>query len=350
MEKYKGLALFVLVLVGILFLMAPPYFVLEEGEVAVVKRMGQIVKTEKDAGLKFKLPFIEDVVRYPKKIQSWDGNAQRLPTEENQFILVDTTARWQITDVKLFYSRLKTINEAQSRLDDIIDSSVRKIIARNLLREAIRNSNIINEIKRKNVFQSGSEAKTGKTSSEESKEDAKKDTAEAKKSIISSTYTNVIYDTIAEGKGRKKLSDDMLTEARGNMAEFGITLIDIIIRQIKYSDDLTQSVYNRMIKERNQIAQAFRSDGEGERAKWLGKMEKELRTIRSGAERDAKEIKAKADGEALEIRNKAYNKDAEFAEFWMALVQYQKILPNMKKILTTDLEFFKYLYKKSGNR
>ncbi len=129
---------------------------------------------------------------------------------------------------------------------------------------------------------------------------------------------------------------------------YGIQLIDVIIRQIKYSDDITQNVYRQMIKERNQIARAFRSDGEGEKAKWLGKMEKELKTIQSEAERKAKEIKAKADAEALEIRNKAYNRDAEFADYWMAMQQYEKLLPKMRKILTTDFEFFKYLYKKSG--
>ncbi len=327
-SKITGIVIAVLV---VIFFMMGPYFVLEEGEQAVVRRFGEVVRVATDAGLKFKWPLFEDVMRYPKRIQSWDGNAQRLPTEENQFIWVDTTARWQITDIKLFYSRLKTIEAAQSRLDDIIDSSVRKIISRNLLREAIRNSNIINEIVRKNVFETKTETEEG---------------AEEKKSIISSTYTETVYDTISVG--RKILSDNMLEEATENISEFGITLIDIIIRQIKYSDDLTKSVHDRMIKERNQIAQAFRSDGEGERAKWLGKMEKELRTIRSGAERTAKEVKAKADAEALEIRNKAYNQDPDFADFWMAMVQYEKLLPKMKKILTTDLEFFKYLYKKSG--
>ncbi|MCP4218646.1 MAG: protease modulator HflC [bacterium] len=330
----KTIGIIAIVVVLFMLLVSPPYFVVEEGEQAVVRRFSKIVRTEDSAGLKYKMPLIEDVVTYSKRIQSWDGNAQRLPTEENQFIWVDTTARWQITDVKTFYARLKSINEAQSRLDDIIDSSVRKIVARNLLRESIRNSNVINKIQRKNVFMSQSDA-------EKKGEDTK---GEEKKSIISSTYTNVMYDHILVG--REKLSDDMLIEAKENITEFGITLIDIIIRQIKYSDDLTQSVYNRMIKERNQIAQAFRSDGEGERAKWLGKMEKELRTIRSDAERQAKVKKAEADGKALEIRNKAYNRDTEFAEFWMALVQYQKLLPKMKKTLTTDFEFFKYLYKK----
>ena len=172
------------------------------------------------------------------------------------------------------------------------------------------------------------------------------DTAKTGGVALISTFTDIRYDEIRIG--RSKLSDEMLKEAKENTPLYGIELIDIIIRQIKYSDDLTQSVYNRMIKERNQIAQAFRSDGEGQKAEWMGKMEKELLMIRSDAERTAKEIKAKADGEALDIRNRAYNRDTEFAEFWMALVEYQNLLPKMKKILTTDLEFFKYLYDKTG--
>ncbi len=333
MKNMKIPIIIIAVLIVVFFMMGP-YYILEEGQQAVVRRLGKVVNTETEAGFKFKLPVADDVIKYPKRIQSWDGDAKRLPTEENQFIFVDTTARWQITDVKLFYSRVKTIPQAQSRLDDIIDSTVRKVIASSPLREAVRNSNVINEIERKNVFQ-GQGAGADSTKSEEDR-----------KSLIASTFTKSTYESVVQG--RVMLSDEMLKVARENVKEFGVTLIDIIIRQIKYSDDLTQSVYNRMIKERNQIAQAFRSDGEGEKAKWLGKREKELRSIRSGAERTAKEIKAKADQKALEVRNQAYEKDIDFADFWMALQQYQKILPKMNKILTTDFEFFKYLYKKSG--
>lgn len=329
MKKVKIIGIIAAVLVFI-FLLMGPYYILKEGELAVVVRFGKMVDTETEAGLKFKIPIIDQVSKYPKKIQSWDGDAQRLPTEENQFIWVDTTARWKIANPQLFYESVGTITQAHSRLDDVIDSSVRKIVARNSLREAIRNSNIINEIKRKNVYDAQSMGGGENTETI---------------SVIS-TFTEVKYDEIK--KGREKLSDEVFVEAKKNTPRYGIELIDIIIRQIKYSDDLSQSVYRRMIKERNQIAQAFRSDGEGEKAKWMGKMEKELQTIRSDAEKTAKEKKAKADAIALDIRNRAYNKDPEFADFWMALIQYQTILPKMKKILTTDFEFFKFLYNKFG--
>lgn len=267
----------------------------------------------------------------PQKIQSWDGQAQRFPTEENQLIWVDITARWKITNPKLFYESLGTIDQAQSRLDDVINSTARGVIAVNPLREAVRNSDMINEIERKDVYRT---TRTGED--------------EAEGGMVSkiNTFTKVKYEPII--KGRSKLSDEMLTAARKTTNAYGIQLIDVIVRQIKYSDDITQNVYKQMIKERNQIARAFRSDGEGEKAKWLGQMEKELLTIRSDAERQAKMIKAKADGEALVIRNKAYGQDPEFADFWMAMTHYQRILPKMKKTFTTDFEFFKYLYKKNA--
>jgi modulator of FtsH protease HflC len=161
-----------------------------------------------------------------------------------------------------------------------------------------------------------------------------------------STLAEIQYEKI--GTGRRALSLVMRDEAKVIMPQYGMELIDVLIRQIKYSDDLTQSVYDRMIKERNQIAQAFRSDGEGEKAKWLGQTTRELLQIQSDAERKAKEIKAKADAEALAIRNRAYSQDPDFSDYWMALEEYKVILPRFNKTLTTDSDFYKYLYSRRG--
>jgi modulator of FtsH protease HflC len=332
MNKFKTIGITIAVLVFII-LMIGPYYVVEEGEIAIVTRFGELVRSETDAGLKFKMPLMDQVKKFPKKIQSWDGEAQRFPTQENQLIWVDFTARWKIVNPKLFFESLGSITQAHSRLDDVVNSSARDIIAINPLRESVRNSDIINQIERKDVYRTAQSAEAAGTEDSEM-------------SSKINTFTKITYEPIV--KGREKLSEEMLASARKITNTYGIELIDVIIRQIKYSDDITQNVYTQMIKERNQIARAFRSDGEGEKAIWLGKMDKELKTIQSEAEKQAKEIKAAADREALEIRNKAYSQDAEFADFWMALDQYEKQLPKMKKILSTDFEFFKYLYKKSG--
>ena len=220
-----------------------------------------------------------------------------------------------------------TISQAHSRLDDVIDSSVRKVVSTEPLREAVRNSNVINEIKRTDVFQ---------TTAEEGEEEE----------IPITIFAATVYEDI--DKGRNVLSDEMLTEAAKITPQYGLKLIDIIIRQIKYSEDLTESVYNRMIKERNKIAQAFRSDGEGKKASWMGQMQKELDSITSGAYKSAEEIKGNADALAAAIYARAYRQDSEFYRFWKSIESYRTMLPKFRKILTTEPDYFDYLYNPEG--
>ena len=274
----KKLITYIVVVVVVIFIVLAfgPFYTVKEGEQVVLVRFGRIIQVQTEAGLKIKVPFLDRVRRYPKKVLSWDGEAQRLPTEENQFIWVDTTARWRIDNPEKFYESVGTITQAHSRLDDVIDSEVRKIVSRNSLREAVRNSNIINEIERKDVYQTPS---------------VEGDTEEIAVSIA--VFSETVYEDIL--KGRSVLSDEMLYEAKQTTPQYGIDLIDIVIRQIKYSDDLTESVYRRMIKERNQFAQAFRSDGEGKKAAWVGQMDRERRSIQSDAYKEAENIKGEAD-------------------------------------------------------
>jgi membrane protease subunit HflC len=319
--------LVVIAVIFILFLITGPFYVIEEGEQAVVIRFGRIIAVEQDAGLKVKVPFVDNVDKFPKKILAWDGESQRIPTKENQFIWVDTTARWKITDPKLFYESVGTINGAQSRLDDVIDSAVRKIVSRNSLVEAVRNSNVINEIERPSVYQAGTEI-------------------EGQEAEALGISTAVVYEEIQ--KGRSVLSDEMFQESSTITPQYGIELIDIIIRQIKYSDELTESVYQRMIKERNQIAQAFRSDGEGKKAAIMGEMQRELDSIQSGAYKQAEQIKGQADARAAAIYANTYNRSPDFYEFWKAIESYRTLLPKFRKTLTTEPEYFKYLYDQTG--
>jgi membrane protease subunit HflC len=146
------------------------------------------------------------------------------------------------------------------------------------------------------------------------------------------------------------LSDEMLVETRRTTPQYGIDLIDIVIRQIKYSDDLTESVYKRMIKERNQFAQAFRSDGEGKKAAWIGQMERERRSIRSNAYKESESIKGEADATAAAIYANAYKQDPEFYKFWKSLESYRMLIPRFDKTMTTDPEYFDYLYDQRGRR
>lgn len=323
------IVLVVLAVIAILFVAAGPFYVLQEGEQAVVTRFGAIVDTNVEAGLKFKMPVVDTVVKYPEKILSWDGDPQRIPTAENQFIWVDATARWQITDPALFYASVTTITNAFARLDDVIDSSVRTIVAENLLREAVRNSNYINII------------------------------PESEETVIRDPEGNVIEIEVAVGeeqkfyenieKGRQKLSEEMYDLASEVAPQYGIDLVDIIIRQIRYSDDLTASVYNRMITERNKVAQRYRSIGEGQKVEWLGKLDNEKRSILSRAYETSEEIRGRADAEATRIYAEAARVDAEFYEFWRSIESYRKTLPQFRKTLSTDMDYFQYLHSMNGN-
>lgn len=321
--------LVIVVIFFIIFLLLGPFYIISEGEQAVVLRFGKIISTETEAGLKIKAPLVDNVRRYSAKILAWDGDAQRVPTEENQFIWVDTTARWRIVDPQLFYESATTMEQGYARLDDLIDSAVRTIISRNSLREAVRNSNIINEIERKATIQQ-----------------AELDDEEGVEELSELTDTVTVYETIS--KGRRVLSNEIHAEVSTIAPQFGIEIIDIIIRQIRYSDDLTESVYQRMIKERNQIAQAYRSYGEGKKAEWLGRLENEKKTILSAAYETSETIRGKADAQATAIYAGAYEKDPEFFKFWRSIESYRRLLPKFRKTLTTDMDYFNYLYSIEG--
>ncbi|MBN2054195.1 protease modulator HflC [bacterium] len=308
----------------IVLLMFGPFYVVEEGQQALVLRFGAIVSVQRDAGLHFKFPLVDQVKYYSKRILSWDGEAKRLPTKESQFIFFDSTARWRIVDPQKFYESVSTVEAANSRLDDVIDSEVKKTVALFPLIEVVRNSNVINEIERTDTMLIS--------------------TNQGEESL--GTYEEVIFPGVS--MGRRHLSRMIKDNVDQIVPKYGIEVIDVIIRQIKYSDELTASVYQRMIKERNQVAQKFRSDGEGQKAEWFGKTERELLRIRSEAYERAETIKGEADAAAAAIYADAYNQDAEFYAFWKAMESYKLVMPALSTTISTDLDFFEYLHSPLG--
>ncbi len=328
-KKVTVILITIFVIIVILVAMGP-FYILEEGQQAIVIRFGKIVDTQQQAGLKIKVPFIDNVVRYSKRILSWDGKAQeRIPTKEQQLMWVDVTARWKISDPAKFYASVTYMDNAQNRLNEVIYSSVKTVISNNLLREAVRNSNLINEVSAMPIGVEAEETIIQKELEE-----------------LESKPTSTRQEKIE--KGREILSTEIFNAVSTITPQFGITLIDIIVRQIRYSDDLTESVYNRMIKDRNQVAQIYRSAGEGQKAEWLGKLQNEQKTILSQAYKTSEEIKGRADARAARIYANAYSQDPDFFEFWRSIESYRKTIPNFNKTITTDLEYFKYLDRQNS--
>jgi len=301
-------------------IVAGPFYVISEGEQAVVVRMGQIVNVVTDAGLHLKIPFIDEVHRYPRRIMTWDGEARTMLTEERQLIFVDVTARWRISNPRVFYESVRNVNVAHSRLSEIINPAVLSVVAGNPLVESVRNTNII--LEQDGGMEDGIEAE------------------------IAAILYGTGHDPIL--RGRQQLADEMLARARVMVSQYGIELIDILKRQIRYSDELTPSVYARMIMERNQIAMYHRSYGEGRKAEWLGRMENERRSLLSAAYHQAQVIQAQADAEAARIFSQAYSRNQNFFNFWRAIESYRITLTGFNKILTTDMDYFRYLFSPNG--
>lgn len=323
MKRFIGWLITIVILL-VLFLAAGPLYIVNEGTQVVVTRFSKIVNSHTDAGLHFKVPFLDHVIEYPKLILSLDGDEQRIPTKENQYIIVDTTSRWRITDPEAFYKNFQTLANSYNKLSDIIDSSCRTVITQNRMSEIVRSSNLINE------------SKIEENTDEEAIEI---------NNLVNADTTNEVVT-----KGRSELCKQMAEKARSEISGYGIELIDIVPRQVKYSEELNESVYNSMIKDRNQVAQAYRSLGEGKKAEWLGRLENDKRRIASEAYSKSEEIKGNADAQAAAIYAQAYNKDPEFYTFWKSMESYKNNLKDYPATLSTKMDYFDYLYNADGKR
>lgn len=311
-----------IIIFAIAFLAFSSFYKVEEGKQAIVTEFGRpvgepIIK----AGIHLKKPFIQ-VIRYvDKRILGWDGDPNQIPTKDKKYIKVDTTARWRVVNALTFIQTVQNEAGAKARLDTILDGYTRNVISAHNLVEAVRNSNgILNKIEEKKKIISGEKEK-GKFVIEE----------EVGGEIESITV------------GREKLSQLIKKAAEKELLALGIELIDLQFRRISYEESVEKKVYERMISERQRIAQKIRSIGKGEKAKIEGRLTKDLKEIESKAYREAEVIKGKAEAKATAIYAAALEKDSKFYEFLRTMEAYKKsIKSNSKFLISSDSEFFKY--------
>jgi membrane protease subunit HflC len=287
-------------------------YTLEEGQQAIVVQFGRPVgEPVTEAGLHMKLPVVQEVRRFEKRLLVWDGDPNQVPTKGREFIWVDTTARWRIEDAKKFLENVASEAGAQSRLNDILDSVVRDQVSSSELVELVRSASW--EVPEDEVL----------------KEVPKEREEELKREIA---------------RGREEITRTILAEARKIIPQYGIELVDVRIKRLDYVESVREKVYERMISERKRIAAQFRSEGEGRSAEILGTMEKELRRIRSTAYRQVQEVQGEADAEATRIYGGAYNQDPEFYAFLRTLESYkEETNMNSVLVLTTDSDFYQYV-------
>jgi modulator of FtsH protease HflC len=318
MRKPVLLASLVFVAVlGVVLLVSSAYTV-DQAEQAVVVEFGKPVgDTITRPGLHFKVPFIQEVRRFDKRILSWDGDPNQIPTRGEQFISVDTTARWRIVDPLKFLQRVQNERGAILRLNDILDSVVR---------DKISASDLIDIVRSKDW--------------EVSAEDLSR-LAEA-----SEGEEEVLLQEVKTG--REELVRSILESAQRSMPEYGIELVDIRIKRVDYVQAVQQRVFERMIAERQRIAERFRAEGQGRAAEIDGETQRLLAEVRSEARRLAEVIRGQADAEATRVYAETYGADPEFYTFFRTLESYRKTLGSKATLLLdAEAEYFRLL-KDSG--
>ena len=292
-------------------------YTVDETQQVVITQFGKPVgQPTKKPGLHFKVPIIQHATYFPKNLLNWDGEPGQVPTLDKTYIWVDTFALWKIVDPLKFFQTVNNLIGAQGRLDDIVGGSVRNLITSYPLIETVR------------------------------------DTNRHLKTLSVTIDRQQIGGSLGKvAMGRKKITQAMLAQAQPKVAKFGIKLVDLEIKRVNYVESVRKSVYGRMIAERNQMAEKFRSEGKGEAKKIEGDRDKDLKRITSEAYKTAQEIKGKADAQATMIYAKAYDKDPEFYSFLKSLETYERGLgKDSYLLLSTKSDLLKYFeqYEKAA--
>jgi modulator of FtsH protease HflC len=300
-------------------LLASALFVVDQSEQAIIVEFGEPkggVITR--AGLHWKKPLIQEVRRFDKRLLVWDGDPNQIPTRGREFISVDTTARWRIVDPLLFLKSVRDESGARSRLDDIIDSVVRDKVSNTELEEIVRSK------------------------------DWNPNPTAVEDAAVLGTDADL---KVAPQKGREQLTREITADAQKGIAELGIELVGVRIRRLNYIDEVRSKVEERMIAERQRVAEHFRSEGAGRSAEIDGETEREQQRIISEGNRRAEEIRGQADAEATKVYGQAYGKDPEFFAFFRTLESYARgIGANTTLMLRADSDFYKYLQDISPRR
>ena len=315
MNRITQIAIAAVLGIGTYVAISAIYTVSEVEQVIITqfgKPVGDPVTT---AGLKVKIPFIQDVNPIDRRVLEWDGNPSDMPTKDKLYISVDLFARWRITDPLQYFLRLRDERSAQSRLDDILGSETRNAVAKHELIEIIRTT---------------------------------KDRVPLRDTLLTEAEREQDLGALVPiKKGRALVEKEIFAAAAAKVRVFGIELLDIRFKRINYNESVRPKIYDRMISERRQIAERFLSEGNGEAARIRGNRVRDLNKIQSEAYRQVEEIRGVADAKATEIYAGAYNQSPEsvsFYEFTRTMQAYKSIIDaNTTLVLSTNSDLFKFL-------
>ncbi|MDA7882123.1 protease modulator HflC [Akkermansiaceae bacterium] len=310
MKKFYGAIAAIAVVVLLMFVTGTIYTVRENQQVILTQFGKPVGEPVTEAGLHFKTPFVQKVNVLEKRVLAWDGQSSQMPTRDKTYIQVDTFARWEISDPLAYFQKLRDERSALSRLDDILGSETRNAVAKNDLIEVVRST-----------------------------KDRVPDTA--------GLQADEAVDFEPINVGRRAIEQKVFETAKAKLEGFGINLLDLRFKRINYNQEVAPQIYQRMISERQQIAERFRSEGAGEAARIKGKMEREVKKIESESYAKVQSILGEADAESTRIYAEAFGGTKEreaFYEFVKTLEAYDKILDgNTTVILSTESDLFQLL-------
>jgi len=301
----------ILSLVGslaLLIVLSSGLFTVHETDTVILTQFGRPVgEPITEPGLHWKTPFVQDVNRLEKRVLEFDAPSTSMTTKDKTYIEVDTFGRWSIGNPSVYFVKVSEERRAQSRLEDIIGSEVRGAVARHELIEIIRSDK--DRVTPEDLQEQGAAS----------------------------------MQLRAANRGRLAILKDVLEAARPKLETLGIDLLDVRIKRINYNSRVLPNIYQRMKSEREQIAERFRSEGEGERARILGKKERDLLEIQSTAYKQEQQLIGEGDAEATRIYAEAYNTSPEAREFYRftkTIETYRTVLAGANLVLSTDSPLF----------
>ncbi len=285
------LAILFIAVAGVLMVMVNAVFVLDESNHAIVLQFGAPVAEHKEPGLKFKAPFIHNVVRIDKRNRELDQDALEIIAANQERLLVDAFARYRIVNPQQFYQSVRTIDGGESRLKPQMNQTIRRVLG------------------------------------------------------------EVPVDDIVSGR-RNALMQRIRELLGASVRDIGVEIIDVKIRRADLPQQNSQAVFQRMIAERSQLAQQFRAQGNEEAQKIRAQADREATEIRSTANEESEKLRGAADAERNAVFAAAYGKDPEFFAFYRSLIAYEEALRKGDStiLLSPDGEFLRYLNNLKGRR
>ncbi len=333
---WRGMAALATVVVAG-FMASNAFFTVQEWEQALILQFGDIIGDPVTrAGLHVKIPFIQNVERFEKRLLRWDGQETSTITRDRKTVVVDVTARWRISDARRFREAVREQKYAGSRLNGIIEGALKDEIAKYDLYEVVRSSNLI-------LSDFEDQRAVGGTPNGM----ALPPVAELVSALSGGETPALQKDE--SGRllaGRPAVLAGILTEARKRLEQvnIGIHLEDLLIKQLNYSAEIESNVYAQMNAELQKISAGFRSAGRQRAEERLGEMEKEIATILSRAQEQSERVRGEAEAVSIGIYAEAFNQDPEFYAFLRTLQAYgQTLRDNTTLVLGADSPLYQGL-------